>query len=51
MLDVPIWVKHKMVGGVCHEHVGSLRVWNSDEESFAYLMASFVALALEREAE
>jgi hypothetical protein len=51
MLDVPIWVKHKMVGVVCHEHVGSLRVWNSDEESFAYLMASFVALALEREAE
>jgi hypothetical protein len=48
MLDVPIWVNKKMVGVVCHEHVGPQRVWNSDEEAFAYLMANFVALALER---
>lgn len=48
MLDVPIWVNGKMVGVVCHEHVGPPRVWNSDEETFAYLMSSFVALALER---
>ncbi len=50
MLDVPIWVNKKMVGVVCHEHVGPQRVWNSDEEAFAYLMANFVALALERSA-
>jgi transcriptional regulator with GAF, ATPase, and Fis domain len=48
MLDVPIWVDGKMVGVVCHEHVGPQRLWNSDEESFAYLMANFVALAMER---
>jgi hypothetical protein len=48
MLDVPIWVGKKMVGVVCHEHVGPARVWDSDEETFAYLMSSFVALALER---
>ncbi len=47
MLDVPIWLGKKMVGVVCHEHVGSARVWDSDEETFAYLMSSFVALALE----
>lgn len=48
MLDVPIWAHGKMVGVVCHEHVGPARTWNGDEETFAYLMSSFVALALER---
>jgi hypothetical protein len=48
MLDVPIWVAEKMVGVICHEHVGAPRRWNSDEETFGYLMANFVALALER---
>lgn len=48
MLDVPILVQGKMVGVLCHEHVGPKRTWDSDEETFAYLMASFVALALER---
>lgn len=48
MLDVPIWLGPKMVGVICHEHVGPKRTWNSDEESFAYLMSSFVSLALER---
>ena len=48
MLDVPIWVDGRMVGVVCHEHVGPARQWNEDEERFAYLMSSFVALAMER---
>ena len=47
MLDVPIWVNGQMCGVVCHEHVGAPRVWNADEEVFAYLMSSFVGLALE----
>ncbi|HTU58268.1 MAG TPA: GAF domain-containing protein, partial [Polyangiales bacterium] len=38
LLDVPIWLDKKMVGVVCHEHVGPARVWDSDEETFAYLM-------------
>jgi GAF domain-containing protein len=50
MLDVPIWVGDRMVGVVCHEHVGGRRSWNADEETFAYLMSNFVALALEGEA-
>jgi hypothetical protein len=48
MLDVPIWVNQDMVGVVCHEHVGPKRTWNRDEEQFAYLMANFASLALER---
>jgi len=48
MLDVPIWVKGTMVGVVCHEHVGAARKWNSDEESFAYLMSTILALSMER---
>lgn len=50
MLDVPIWVAGDMVGVVCHEHIGAPRVWNADEETFAYLMSSFVGLALEHDA-
>jgi GAF domain-containing protein len=48
LLDVPIWLGRKMVGVVCHEHVGPKRTWTKDEETFAYLMSNFVALALER---
>ncbi len=50
LLDVPIWVGRAMVGVVCHEHIGIQRTWDSDEETFAYLMSNFVALALERAA-
>ncbi|HTV21856.1 MAG TPA: GAF domain-containing protein, partial [Polyangiaceae bacterium] len=48
LLDVPIWLGRKMVGVVCHEQVGSRRTWTQDDETFAYLMSHFVALALER---
>jgi GAF domain-containing protein len=48
MLDVPIWVRGTMAGVVCHEHVGPARIWNSDEESFAYLMSALLALSMER---
>jgi len=48
LLDVPIWVGRSMVGVVCHEHVGPKRIWTKDEETFAYLMSNFVALAMER---
>lgn len=47
MLDVPVWADGRMRGVLCHEHIGAPRVWNADEESFAYLMASFLGMALE----
>jgi hypothetical protein len=48
MLDVPIWVQGTMTGVICHEHIGPARKWNSDEEAFAYLMSTIVALSMER---
>jgi hypothetical protein len=48
LLDVPIWVQGAMIGVICHEHVGPARKWNSDEEAFAYLMSTIVALSMER---
>jgi GAF domain-containing protein len=47
MLDVPIWLGKRMAGVVCHEHVGPKRTWDSDEETFAYLMANLASIALE----
>lgn len=46
LLDVPIWVKGRMIGVVCHEHVGPPRTWGADEEAFAYVMSSYIGLAL-----
>jgi len=48
MLDVPVWAKGKMVGVICCEHVGGKRPWSRDEETFAYLLSSLVAMTLER---
>ncbi len=50
MLDVPIWASEKMVGVICHEHVGGPRDWTEDDETFAYLLSSLVALTLEQRA-
>jgi len=47
MLDAPIWVSGKMVGVVCHEHVGAIRQWKMDEQNFAGSIADFISLSLE----
>ncbi len=47
MLDAPIWVGGRMVGVVCHEHVGGPRRWHFDEELIAGTMADFVARVIE----
>ena len=55
MLDAPIRAGGKMVGVVCHEHIGPARAWEADEENFAGSVADLVSLSLEvaqrREAE
>jgi len=50
LLDVPFWLNKRMLGVICHEHVGPKRIWDSDEETFGYLMSNFIALAYERSA-
>jgi PAS domain S-box-containing protein len=47
MLDVPVWRDGRMVGVVCHEHVGTPREWTVEEQDFAASIADMVSLALE----
>lgn len=47
MLDAPIWVGGRMVGVVCHEHVGGGRRWQFEDELLAGTMADFVARLIE----
>lgn len=47
MLDVPIWRHGRMIGVVCHEHVGGPRQWRHEEQDFAASIADVIALALE----
>jgi PAS domain S-box-containing protein len=47
MLDAPIRGGGRMVGVVCHEHIGQPRSWKPDEQSFAGSMADLVSLSLE----
>ncbi|MFN7140459.1 MAG: PAS domain S-box protein, partial [Limisphaerales bacterium] len=47
MLDAPIWFRGRMVGVVCHEHIGSPRHWSAEEGTFAGAIADVVTLALE----
>jgi signal transduction histidine kinase/DNA-binding response OmpR family regulator len=47
MLDAPIRLGSRMVGVVCHEHVGPARRWTLDEQNFARSMADHISLALE----
>ncbi len=50
MLDVPVWLRGKLVGVVCHEHLGKSRAWSADEQDFALSIGHMVSLALgERE--
>jgi hypothetical protein len=50
LLDVPILAKNRMVGVICCEHVGGKRAWSRDEETFAYLLSSLMAMTLEQRA-
>jgi PAS domain S-box-containing protein len=47
MLDVPVWFQGKVVGVICHEHVGPAREWTGEDVSFASSIASMISLALE----
>ena len=47
MLDVPVWFQGKVVGVLCHVHVGPAREWSGEDVSFASSVASMASLALE----
>jgi len=47
MLDVPVYVRGRLVGVVCHEHVGGPRDWSEHEQLFAMAIGQLVALAIE----
>lgn len=47
MMDAPVRVGGVIVGIVCFEHVGLMRYWETDEETFAGSIADLIALAIE----
>jgi PAS domain S-box-containing protein len=47
MLDAPIRSAGKMVGVICHEHIGPPRIWTAEEQQFATSVANTVSLVLE----
>jgi PAS domain S-box-containing protein len=47
MLDAPVWVHGRVVGVLCHEHVGLAREWTAEEIDFASSVATMVSLAIE----
>lgn len=46
MMDVPILLQGKMVGIVCHEHIGPARKWTVEDEDFANSISDLCALVL-----
>lgn len=47
MLDAPVRAGGRMIGVVCHEHVGSPHHWTEDEQRFAGSIADAASLAFE----
>jgi PAS domain S-box-containing protein len=47
LLDVPVWLHGRVVGVLCHEHLGPPRDWSVEETDFASSLATMVALSLE----
>jgi signal transduction histidine kinase len=43
LLDAPIYIRGKVVGVVCHEHIGESRTWTDADAGFAACVADNVA--------
>ncbi|HYD43296.1 MAG TPA: GAF domain-containing protein [Anaeromyxobacter sp.] len=48
MLDIPIWAHDRMMGVLCHEHIGPKRRWLAAEADFGVALAKLLSEALER---
>ena len=47
LLDAPIRAEGQLLGVVCHEHIGSARMWTPEDHAFAGSIGDYVALAYE----
>ncbi|MFM9835961.1 MAG: PAS domain S-box protein [Methylophilaceae bacterium] len=47
LLDGTIWLNDKIVGVVCHEHIGGAREWTLDEQNFVGSLADLGSLTIE----
>lgn len=47
LLDAPIRSEGVLLGVVCHEHVGSARVWTPEDQAFAGSIGDYIAVAYE----
>ena len=47
MLDVPIRKEGKIIGIICHEHIGPPRQWTEEEQNFALSLSDFIAQSIE----
>lgn len=47
LMDVPVWVRGRLWGVVCHENVGSPRTWSEAERDFALSVGHIVSMAVE----
>lgn len=47
MMDVPIRSRGKIVGVLCHEHIGPPRRWTMEDQEFAASVADFISLSVE----
>ncbi|MEW6268409.1 MAG: GAF domain-containing protein [Thermodesulfobacteriota bacterium] len=46
MLDAPVRLRGRLLGTICHEHVGPARTWGAEEQRFVASLGDLVALAL-----
>ena len=47
LLDAPIRAEGELLGVVCHEHVGSARMWTPEDHAFAGSIGDYIAVAYE----
>lgn len=47
MLDAPVRRGGRLIGVICHEHIGEPRTWSLEDQAFAGSMADFVALTMQ----
>lgn len=47
LLDAPVRAEGRLLGVICHEHVGSARMWTPEDHAFAGSIGDYVAVAYE----